>query len=305
MNASRPLAEPVDDGLLDHLVEECGLSQDAAAQIREIARTERVRWGDAAALSGLLTPEQLEQAIKYTTQRAMDGDGVIATALHRSMGQLVARPRFDGPELQPGPQLLFAHDPYNERSEKLRALRTELLLLSNSATLTLAVVGSGAAEGRSVLAAELALAFGQLGRRTLLVDADMRNPKQHQLFGTSNDVGLAQSIDDRNGGRVYKVAGFPSMGLLTAGTPPANPLELLSDLRFERLTNSWRKQYEFVVLDTPPISKYADGLTVATHAGRVLVVGRAETTRFKELKQMLRRLALTRAQVLGAVINEF
>ena len=269
-------------------------------------RVERVRSSDAAALSGLLTAAQLEEAVKWIAQRdAIPNEGIIENALRRSAGKSVVKFKVDGPELKPGPQLLFAHDPYSDRSEKIRALRTELLLVSNSATLSLAVVGSGPEEGRSLLAAELALAFAQLGRRTLLVDADLRNPFQHVLFQTDNTLGLADIIQGRHPGLMYRIAQFPTMTLLAAGAAPANPLELLSDNRFEQLTVSWRKEYEFIILDTPPINRFADGLTIAAVAGSVLVVGRSEATKFKDLKEMLRRLALTQSQVLGAVINDF
>jgi capsular exopolysaccharide synthesis family protein len=179
------------------------------------------------------------------------------------------------------------------------------MLLGNSASLTLAVVGSGPREGRSLLAAELALGFAQLGGRTLLVDADMRNPTQHLLFQASNSFGLAQCIDGRQPELMYRIAGYPAMSLLTAGTAQSNPLELLSDARFERLTDSWRKQFEFIIFDTPPIGSFADGLTVATMTGRVLVVSRSVATTFRDLKDMLRRLAMTQSQVLGAVINSY
>jgi receptor protein-tyrosine kinase len=308
MNADSTAQTPqsLDDGLIDYLVGHCKLSEESAVQIREIMRTEHVRPSDAATLSGLLTATHLEEAAKWTAQRnATANDGIIETALRRSTGKSVVKFRVDGPELKPGPQLLFAHDPYSDRSEKIRALRTELLLVSESAILSLAVVGSGPEEGRSLLAAELALAFGQLGRRTLLVDADLRNPFQHVLFRTKNTLGLADIIEGRHPGLMYRIAGFPSMALLTAGATPANPLELLSDNRFEQLAISWRKEYEFIILDTPPINRFADGLTVAAVAGRVLVVSRSQATKFKDLKEMLRRLALTQSQVLGAVINDF
>lgn len=296
----------VDDGLVDFLVDQCGLPDESAMQIREIMRTEHLRSSDAAALSGLLTTVQAEEAIKWTHVNAgTSNDGIIETALRRSGRQLVAKWRVDGPELKPGPDLRFAHDPYSPRSEKIRALRTELMLLNAGGTLMLAVVGSGSGEGRSLLAAELALAFGQLGGRTLLVDADLRNPSQHLLFQTNNTFGLAQSIDGTHPELMYRVAGFPSMALLTAGTAPPNPLELLSDLRFERLTTAWRKQFEYVIMDTPSINYFADGLAVATLAGRVLVVSRSVATSFRDLQDMLRRLALTHSQILGAVINDF
>lgn len=298
------LPQDLEDLPIEALVEHYGLSEEAAAQIKEIMRTEGVQWSEAAALSGLLTSAQVEEALKWTARQATGpSGGVIETALRRSAGtQLV---KVDGPEVKPSSQLIFAHDPYHPRSEKIRALRTELLLLSDATAMTLAILGSGPAEGRSLLAAELTVAFGQLGRRTLLVDADMRKPSQHLLFQTSNTLGLAQTIEGREQGIMYRIAGLPATSLLTAGTAVSNPLELLSDQRFERLMDRWRKQFEFVIVDTPPTSRFADGLTVATLAGRVLVVSRSVATTFRDLKEMLRRLALTRSHVLGAVINDF
>ena len=295
----------VDDAIVDLLVDRHAISAETAATIRRIMQTEGVQWSVAAAMSGMLTSEQIEQALMWSQQRRCEGadEGIVERAMKRPKGQLVARA--GGSEVKPGPQLLLAHDPYNPHGEKIRSLRTELLLLSDSATMFLAIVSSGPSEGRSALAAELAIAFGQLGRRTLLVDADLRKPSQHLLFQTSNDFGLAESIEGRHNAILHSVENVPAMSLLTAGTPPPIPLELLSDRQFDRLTDTWRRQFEFVIIDTPPVSQYSDGLTVATLAGRVLLVSRSVATSFKDMKEMLRRLALTRSQILGAVINNF
>jgi len=306
INQNSPMARRLDDGLLNFLTEQFGLSDEAAQQIRGLMQSDDLPCSEAARISGLLTSEQIEEAAKWSEQQQPgSGGSLIETAMRRSKGQLVPRPRLDEPEFEPGPKLVFAREPYHLRSEKIRALRTELLMVANAQAMTLAVVGSGANEGRSLLAAELALAFAQLKRRTLLVDADLRNPTQHLLFQTGNVNGLAQILDGTESGLLYRIQGFPSMALLTAGSIPANPLELLSDSRFTRLANSWRQQYEYIIIDTPPISRYADGLTVATLAQRVLVVSRSKTTTFKALKETLRRIALTQSQVLGAVINDF
>lgn len=307
MNASAFSDETpdVDESIVDLLVERHAISAETAATIRRIMETEGVQWSVAAAMSGLLSQEQIEQAVKWSEQRRAESssDSIFERALRRPKGQLVART--GGNEVKPGPQLLLANDPYNPYGEKIRSLRTELLLLSDSATMFLAVVSSGPSEGRSALAAELAIAFGQLGRRTLLVDADMRKPSQHLLFQTNNDFGLAESIEGRHTAIVHPVENIPALSLLTSGNASSNPLELLSDRQFDRLTDSWRRQFEFVIIDTPPVSQYSDGLTVATLAGRVLLVSRSVTTSFKDMKEMLRRLALTRSQILGAVINHF
>jgi receptor protein-tyrosine kinase len=300
------MATLLDDGLLDFLIDNFGLSDESARTIRSVMQSENLPCAEAAARSGLLSSEQLEAAAKWSERRSQgSGGGLIESAMRKSKGQLVPRPRLDQPEFKPGPQLLFAHDPYNPRSEKIRALRTELLMVANAQAMTLAVVGSGAEEGRSLLAAELALSFAQMKRRTLLVDADMRNPTQHLLFQIGSSSGLAEIVDGSEAGLLYRIEGFPSMTLLTAGNTPPNPLELLSDSRFKRLINSWRQQYEYIIIDTPPISLYADALTVATLAQRVLVVSRSKATSFKDLRETLRRIALTQSQVLGAVINDF
>jgi protein-tyrosine kinase len=207
----------------------------------------------------------------------------------------------------PADCLVLAHSPYHPRSEQIRMLRTELLLrhdAAEGANLT-AVLSPCAGEGRSQLAAELAIAFAQLGRPTLLVDADLRHPQQHVLFNADNTRGLAHAMAREEVPRFQAVQGLPSLFLLTAGAPPANPLELLSDRCFESMVGDWRQRFQFVVLDTPPVSRYADGLAVATIVGRVLSLSRARHTPYRETRDMMRRLGATQSRILGAVINHF
>lgn len=204
-------------------------------------------------------------------------------------------------------RLVLAHSPYHPRSEQIRMLRTELLLrheAAESANIT-AVLSPCAAEGRSQLAAELAIAFAQLGRPTLLVDADLRHPQQHVLFNADNTRGLAHALAREEVPRFQTVKGLPSLFLLTAGAPPANPLELLSDRCFESMVGDWRQHFQFVVLDTPPVSQYADALAVATIVGRVLSLSRARRTSYRDTRDMMRRLGATQSRILGAVINHF
>ncbi len=207
----------------------------------------------------------------------------------------------------PGDSLVLAHSPYHPRSEQIRMLRTELLLRheANDSANVIAVLSPCAAEGRSQLAAELAIAFSQLGRPTLLVDADLRHPQQHVLFSADNTRGLAHAIAREEVPRFQTIRNLPSLSLLTAGAPPANPLELLSDRCFESMADDWRQHFQFVVLDTPPVSQYADGLAIATIVGRVLSLSRARHTPYRDTRDMLRRLGATQSRILGAVINHF
>ena len=207
----------------------------------------------------------------------------------------------------PTENLMVAHHPYHPRGEQVRMLRTELLLrheTSDNANVV-AVLSPCPGEGRSQLAAELAITFAQLGRPTLLVDAELRNPQQHILFNADNMHGLSRALEHEQQPQLQAVAGLPALFLLTAGPRAATPLELLSDRCFEGLVGQWRQNFQFVVLDTPPVRQYADGLAVATIVGRVLSLSRAMHTPYKDTRDMMRRLAATQSRILGAVINHF
>lgn len=209
--------------------------------------------------------------------------------------------------VEPHDRLVMVHDPYDPRCEEMRALRTELLLRRDAIDRAniIAVLSPCAGEGRSLLAAELALAFAQTGRPTLLVDADLRRPQQHLLFGSDNGEGLSEAIERGTNPQFHTVRGLAHMKLLTAGAVPANPLELLSGSRFASMVDDWRDNFEFVVLDTAPVMHFSDALAVASLVGRVLALSRAQHTRYRDMQDMLRRLAATRSYFLGAVINHF
>lgn len=193
------------------------------------------------------------------------------------------------------------------RIEKVRLLRTELLMRREPGERAnmVAVLSPCAGEGRSQLAAELAIAFAQLGRPTLLVDADLRKPRQHLLFGADNLCGLGDALAQGRRPLLQTVNGLPDLRVLTAGPLPGNALELLSDQGFGALVAEWQRSYAFVVFDTPPICRYADGLAVATVVGRLLSLSRARHTPYRDSREMIRRLGATRSRVLGAVINHF
>ena len=264
-------------------------------------------FADAALQTGLVTRAELDAAQEWLAQeRAIRSRSIFEEALRRQSAhhELVVAPE---EWVDPGPQLLIAHNPDSSRSETLRTLRTELLMRTNGlrAAGVFALISPGAQDGRSQLCAELSLAFAQLGGRTLLVDADLRRPHQHVLFGANNETGLTQALIAGTAPRLQRVRGPAAMSLLTSGAPPPNPLELLSGRRFEQLMADWRRDFEYIVLDTPPASQYADGLAVASIGVNVVVLARAARTSFDVLDDLRRKLETTRSQVIGAVINRF
>lgn len=266
------------------IIQRCGLSEADIARVTHYQETRHTSFGEAAVRLGYASQADIE----------------------RHSG-LVHLPRAKQSGASPGQDLVIAHEPDHPRSEQIRSLRTELLLHHGSADEAgmLAVLSPCAKEGRSQLAAEIAIAFSQLGRPTLLVDTDMRHSRQHLLFGTDNEHGLSQALAQRERPLFHEVTGLPELSLLTAGPSPSNALELLSDRWFEVLVSEWREYYAFVIFDTPAVNRYADGLVVATIVGHVLSLSRAKHTSFRDTRNLLQRLASTRSSIHGAVINHF
>jgi len=310
MSADPAYTEPPmesDQEIADALVLLYKLPEEAIDSIHQAKKALGLGFHEAALHTGLVSQHELDEADELIRRHSRhDGRGIIEEALRRR-----PNPRevvvWQGERLHPGKELILAHDPYCERSETIRSLRTELLMRTNGRRSAgmFAILSASGGEGRSQLAAELAIAFAQLGSRTLLVDADLRRPRQHLLFGADNSIGLAQSLVEGSPPRLYGIEGLQQMALLTSGALPPNPLELLSANRFERTVTEWRRSYEFVVMDTPPLSKYSDGLAVASVAGNVVVLGRTNSTSFNMFNEMRRKLDTTNAWVVGAVMNSF
>jgi len=263
---------------------------------------------DAALHLGLINSSDVEDTIAWGRQRQNSQPSLIESAIRKitpNRKHLVV----EGTPARLSAELQSVVNTDAARNEELRALRTELLLIegttSRGPSRVITIMSPLPHEGRSQLAAELAIAFSQLGRRTLLIDADLRNPKQHELFRIDNDAGLVEALALPDPPQLHPVEGMPYLAILNSGHIPPNPIELLSDDRLSKLVMNLRSTYEFIFIDTPPVSKYADGLTVAAVAGEVLVVSRAQHTAQKEVRSLLKRMGSTRAQVLGAILNHF
>lgn len=292
---------------IDHaLILHCKLSPADVEQIGDVARRMELSFSEAAVHIGLASPEDLAEVIsQLETDQAGATSGIIQTALgKRSSRALVPR---HAAVVKADAALVSAFQPENPRSEQIGGLRTALMLINDPGKQAnvVALLSPCSGEGRSRLAAELAIAFSQLGQRTLLIDADLRRPQQHVLFGAVDQSGLAQALTYGKPPALLSVERLPQLSLITAGMSVPNPLELLSDGRFERMLMDWRHQYEYIVIDTPPVSEFSDALAIARQARRVLICSRAAKTEHRAMKSMLNRLANTRSRILGAVINQF
>jgi protein-tyrosine kinase len=309
MNAEPTTSTDItDQDLSEALVLLHGLSADSLENIHELTRSLHLRFADAALHAGQITQDQLDEAVDWIRRRALKQKvGIVEQVLRRTGNQRRELVVWEGPKLRPSDQLIVAHDLQHAHSEAIRGLCSELLLRTrNQGGAIISVLSPCAGEGRSQLAAEIAIGFAQLGRRTLLVDADMRHPRQHILFGVDNVSGLANGLVDTTAKlQVHGIEGLPQMALFTSGTSPSNPLELLTGIRFEQLALQWRRSFEYVIVDTPPAAESSDAIAVASVAANVLLLSRANVTPFSALKEVARKLETTHARTLGAVIGRF
>ena len=218
--------------------------------------------------------------------------------------------QFSYPYLRPGqgaigPELVTAHAPGDPQSEILRDLRTQLLLhWVNPDHKVLVVTSPDPRDGRSYLSANLAVVFAQLGEKTLLIDGDLRHPRQHRIFGLTNGAGLAQVLSGRAGhDAAAQVPYFENLHLLPAGAAPPNPLELLSRSELPRLLSDYRKRFNVIVVDTPAAARGSDARVVAARADGALILARTDRTRNAALEGLAGAITASGTPVIGTVLN--
>jgi len=207
-------------------------------------------------------------------------------------------------------RVVSAFAPGGAQAAAVGALRNQIMLRwfdGAPERRALAVVSAERHEGRSYLAANLAVAFSQLGRNTLLIDADMRHPEQHVLLGCENHIGLSAVLSGRAAAAavLQPIPGLPGLTLLCAGAEPPNPLELLARPRFPQLLAELSRTFEVILLDSPSAADCADAETIALRAGAALIVARKNLTRMQRLRAATDVIYTTKAVVIGGVLNEF
>jgi protein-tyrosine kinase len=294
--------------LRDALIAMGKLTPDGAVRIEEAVRTMGIGYGDAAIHLGLITPADLEDATVAARQLPSQiPDGIVEGALHKMSFNRGLPVKYVG-TARAGPALMLLSEPDGTFSEQIRALRTELLLLNSASRggRSLVILSPCRGEGRTQLCAELAIAFSQLGQRTLLVDADLRRPRVQELFESNNAFdGLGQALASGGIPELLSVEKLPHLSVLLAGPSVPNPLELLTNGNFQRQLQDWRKKYSMIIIDTPPITEFADGLAIASFAEQVVIVGRSGSTPHHDIKEMLRRMGGTQSRIVGAVFSSF
>jgi polysaccharide biosynthesis transport protein len=203
-------------------------------------------------------------------------------------------------------ELITVNQPRLAVSEAYRALRTALLLSTANTLRTVLVTSAGTGEGKTVTSGNLAAVLAQLGRRVLLVDADLRKPRHHEIFKLSNRVGLVSYLTGQAELSEALIATpVENLHLAPSGPLPPNPAELLASDRMREFIELAKQRYDFVVLDSPPVLPVADATIMSELAdGVVLTVGSNQVLR-EDAADCMQRLLLVDAKVLGAVLNRF
>ncbi len=204
-----------------------------------------------------------------------------------------------------GVRLLSIENPDDPAVESLRSLRTAMqFAMLESPNNRVLITGPTPGVGKSFVTANFAALMAAAGRRTLLIDADLRRGHTHQYFGLQRHGGLSELIaGSLTVQQTVHRQVVPNLDFLATGQLPPNPSELLVSESFKSTLEKLSDQYDLVVIDTPPVLVAADTSTVATHAGTVLLVARADESTMGEIKESTRRLAMGGKAATGMLLN--
>jgi len=196
--------------------------------------------------------------------------------------------------------------PYSLTSEMYRMIQANLKFLSSDKVLkTIVVTSAVPKEGKSTVSANLAAAIAQLGRKVLLIDADMRVPSQHHLWELTNAVGLSEVLVGQAEFNTAVSKVMDNLDVLTAGVRPPNPLALLDSKRMASLIDNFSSQsnYDFVIIDAPPLLLAADALTLSQMTDGILLVARPGVIDSNSANAAQEMLERSNYNVLGLVVN--
>ncbi len=262
-----------------------------AAQIEQVLAQQRVhgqRFGEAAIALGLVSTDDVLFAL------AQQFNYPYAPEERRKLS----------------PELVALNEPFSRQAEAFRAVRSQLMMRVFAEPVgprqALAVVSPESGDGKTFFAANLAVVLAQLGGRTLLVDADMRGPRQHEVFHLGNKMGLSGILSGRSERHVVqRVPGVPSLFVLPVGVTPPNPLELVERPVFAQLLRELNTRFQHVIVDTPAHQYGADGPVIASRCGAALVVARKHSSRIATLQQLVSAFSGGTTKMAGVIVNEF
>lgn len=277
---------PSQTDLMGRLMVQKGLIHgDDLDRILGLQKQKGIRFGEAAQSLGLVNAEDVK-----------------AVLAEQFAYPVVARP---ASEVSLHPRVIAAYQPAHPRVEALRSLRSELMLrhFNQPQNKVLAVVGVDGAEGIRDLATNLAVVFAQTGARTLLIDANLRDPCLHEWFGLPNLRGLSDALAGRSSAIPRHCPPLDTLWLLNGGTVAPNPQELLAHKRYQVLLTQLASKFDAVFINTPALSGNLDAQLVAARAGAALMVARENYTSLRILDKASHRLRDLGVAITGVALS--
>jgi chain length determinant protein tyrosine kinase EpsG len=272
--------------------------------------------GDIIAELRSLSADQVEKILKHQRENGVRfGEAAVALGLASkddvlfALSQQFHYPYSPEEKRSVSPELVTLNEPFSPRAEHFRALRSQLMMrihVDGEPRRALAVISPDAGDGKTYCAANLAASLAQLGGRTLLVDADMRGPRVHEVFKLENRAGLSGILSGRADSHVIQqVPGVPSLFVLPVGTTPPNPLELVERPAFGLLMRELASKFDNVVVDTPAAVYGADCAVIAARCGSAMVVARKNISRVAMLQDLVASFDGSPVRIAGVVVNEY
>jgi len=290
------------------------MSSQSAEDIRPTALHDR-SIGDIIAEANKLTTEQVERILAHQKSHGLRfGEAAVSLGLAKgedvlwALSQQFHYPYAAGGGPATSDELVLSNKPFSDQAEAFRVLRSQInmkLYSADAPRRALAVISANDGDGKTFFAANLAIAFSQLGGRTLLVDADMRSPRQHEIFGLDNGSGLSGILSGRSETNVIRpVRDLPSLFVMPVGTLPPNPTELVERPAFALLMRELVAKFDHVIVDTPAAVHGADYAVISARCGAALALARKGTTRVSALQDLVGALGNTPTELAGVVLNE-
>ena len=245
-----------------------------------------LKFGDAAKQLGLITDVDLQQALSRQFEYTY------LPAENKQYSQ----------------DLVAAYQPFSAQVESFRVLRSQLLFrwLSEGFK-TISIVGANSGEGTTYVAANLAIVFSQLGKRTLLIDGNLRQPRLQKMFALKQNFGLSDILIDRTPRTelLNIIPDIPNLTVLGAGTLPPNPQELLSREVFLQLIKYASTVFDVIIIDSPAITEGSDAQIISSVTKGAVLVSRINSTTINDMRSLKVQIQGAGANVIGAVVNNF
>lgn len=189
--------------------------------------------------------------------------------------------------------------------EAYNAIRTNLLFTQQGEKCPIFVVTSPTANnGKTINATNLAVSFAQMGKKTLLIDSDMRNPTLHKLFSLSSKNGLSEVLAELTDSINVTKTNIENLSVLVAGKIPPNPAELLASPRMDNLLDFVKQHYDCVFIDTPPVNIVTDATVFAQKSTGYVMIAKTDLTNVPDLRLAVGTLKNIGADILGFIIND-